>query len=764
MQALSHFILSYPRTILVAIVILAASAVFPSLNIRTDFNLEGFFPENAPTIEEYRRLAEEFGRDDTVIGVAFEVPDVLEKQLLLDLYTITEQLRGIENVSDVISLWTINKFENEDGVLVTEPYLDFDNIMLSGHFDEDGTLRNRLLSDPFVKNVIISENASVTAFYIELDEELNSYTVRNQVIADLEAVLMPFRSSYDFKIAGIPYFRNQYVHMLNSEIIMYISISSVLIIGLLWGLFRNLRGVVIPIGIVWLTILFTVAVIVMTGGYFEILSSSIAPILLCVGVADSIHLLTKYQDARINGLNQKDALRDTIIILGTATLLTSVTTAIGFGTLLSSNVIPMRRFGVYAAAGVLIAFLITIFLLPSILPYFKESQKPSEKNTRVHRWIGHFLRRTYSGTMRYHKVIVVFTALLTLIFAYGATLLKVNGKIFDDVGKNTTVMQHSDFFSEKLIPQFPLEFVIDTGVENGAFSPEVLRDIVRFEEYLTQFDEIERTISLTTLIKRIHETMSPEEAAITPIPDNPALIAQYMFLLELSDPEAAQPVVDFNYQTIRLASNVQDMGSWRMNQIRDEIEIWLKDAFPNETVYISGTSILVADLTANIVQSLSSSILLAFFFIALLMSWLFKDPKLVIISLLPNIIPLLITAGFMGYFGIDIKPSTAVIFTIAFGIAVDDSIHYLARLKIEMQRQSSLADAVFVTTEKTGRAIILTSIILITGFGTLATSAFTSTMLMGTLTCLTIVTALLADIFFLPALLTWMKPKFNGNQ
>lgn len=736
------------------------AAVFPASRIQTDFNLEGFFPVDAPTILEYQMLSDEFGRDDNLIGFAFKVEHVFDDQVLHDLRQISSRLGTIQNINKVFSIWDVNRFKNVDDQLISSPYLD-DTIF--GDSDRTEILQD-LLRNPFTSGVLINKDATVTAVYLELDDTNNSYLVRSQVISDMLEVLSDYSDAYDFKIAGIPYFRNQYVDMLNSEIIMYISISSVLIMILLWALFRNVRGVLIPISIVWLTILLTVAVIVITGGYFEIMSSTIAPILLCVGVADSIHMLAKYQDNRILGNPPGTALRDTLIVLGGATLLTSITTAIGFGTLATSNVIPMKRFGLYTAAGVMIAFIVTVFVLPSILPFFRDHGDIRSNQHKVHIWLGERLRKIFLWTNIHYKAIVVSTLLITVIFAIGTKNLKVNGKVFDDVGEDTQVMQDNRFFNEELIPQFPLEFVIDTGTPGGALSPELLVEIAEFEEYLTTWPEIHRTISLTTLIGELHRTMSPDLYQKSKIPDDEALIAQYMILLEITDPDAAGPLVDFDYRKVRLASNVEDVGSYRINQIREEINDRLRQTFTGYDVYVSGTTVLVADLTDNIVGSLRSSILLAFIFIALLMGWLFRDLKLIVISLLPNIIPLIITAGVMGFAGVDIKPSTAVIFTIAFGIAVDDSIHYLARLRIEIGRTRSLREAIMITTEKTGRAIILTSIILATGFGTLATSAFTSTMLMGALTCLTITTALLADILFLPALLIWMKPEFKSTS
>jgi len=733
------------------------AAIYPASNIKTDFNLESFFPQDAPTILEYRLLSEEFGRDDNLIAVAFESNNILDEEVLIDIQTMSAQLEDIPNVTEVFSLTNANRFSNQHNQLTSEPYI----LIPSLSSDEKQELLQELNRNPFTSRVLINPEGTVTSIIIELDDSQNSYPVRSQVITGVLSVLAAYQQKYEFRIAGIPYFRNQYVDMLNEEILMYLSVSSVLIIILLWVLFRNLRGVVIPIGIVWLTIILTVAFMQLTGGYFEIMSSTIAPILLCVGVADSIHMLAKFQDSRLNGLSQGPALRETLLVLGGATLLTSITTAIGFGTLFTADVVPMQRFGMYTAAGVLIAFFVTIFVLPSILPWFKDSNEKNNRQNTVHNVLGSMLKRSFLWTNVHYKTILVTSILVTSIFIYGATQLKVNGKIFDDVGDETKVMQDSRFFDEKLVPQFPLEFVIDTGDPGAALSADLLREIESFETYLTSYSEIHRTVSLATLIKEVHRTMDPVAAAIDPLPDDPNLIAQYMLLLEITDPEAASRLVDFDYQKIRLASNIEDVGSYRVNELRQEINTWLENRFPNEDIYVSGTSVLVSDLTGNIVTSLQSSIMLAFILIGLIMAWLFRDIKLLIISLIPNLVPLIVTGGVMGYLGVDIKPSTAVIFTIAFGIAVDDSIHYLARLRLEIARCSTLREALAITTEKTGRAIILTSIILATGFGTLATSAFTSTMLMGILTCLTIVTALISDLFLLPALLLWMKPEFK---
>jgi predicted RND superfamily exporter protein len=780
LRYLADFILNNRKIALIIFVLLAVAAVFPVLRIQTNFDLEGFFPVSDPTIEEYRAFSEEFGRDDNIIIVGLSSASLFTEDGIGDIRALTAELIGIKHVVNVNSITDAEYLVNRGGSLELVPFFDFER----SDIDYQSVL-DEFRSDPFSVGLLVNEEGNFTAIYLEIDEETNSFKIRGEVIRALENVIAPYRGTYEIYVAGIPYFRNQYVQLLNTEILFYISISSVLIILLLWFLFRNVQGVVIPIAIVWLTILFTVALLELTGGYFEILTSSIAPILLCVGIADSVHMLVKYNDNRYWGFGRFHSLRDSLIVLGSATFITSVTTAIGFATLATSNVIPMRTFGIYTAAGVLIAYLITIFMVPGLLPYFKDRQHHKTPATRLNHMIESMLLAIFNFSKNNYRLVVIGTLIFTVLMGLGVFKLKVNGKVFDDIGDDSFLVQETNRIGEQLSPLFPLEFVLDTGVENGIADPDLLRRMADFETFLLKFDEIDRITSFKTLISEVHRLMDdrPErpdvntgasQGGIHPaadatahyrskdhIPADRALIQQYLLLLELTGSDAVSTMADFTYSQARIATQVYDVGSWRINQIREEIREYTDQHFGDISVKTTGTTILVADLTDNIVFSLSASIMLAFLIISLIMGYMFRNGKLVLISLLPNVMPLLITAGFMGYFGVDIKPSTAVIFTIAFGIAVDDSIHFLARFRIESIKNALLVDAIRITTQKTGRAIILTSMILLVGFGTLGSSDFDSTMLMGQLVCLTIFVALLADLLFLPALIYWINPKIN---
>lgn len=729
------------------------AALYPASGIRTDFNLEAFFPDDDRTIIEYRAVSEEFGRDDNVIALLLEHPDMLTTEQLTRIDSLTQALKSMNHVTDVESLTEARGLVNRDDNLVVEPVWEP---------GEPAPSLDSLMDNPFLKDILVSRDGRASAIYITIDAEADPFRIRGEVIGSMRSILEPYMGLYDIGITGIPYFRNEYVNMLNHEIFFYITLSTFLVMLLLAALFQNLRGVILPLGIVWLTILFTLAIMVLTGGYFEILSSTIAPILLCVGISDSVHILSKYNDGRLGGLSRRSAMKDTVMVMGSATFLTSITTFIGFATLLTSSVVPIQRFGLYTAIGVMVAYVVTMFAIPAALPYFKDKSPKDLSGQAVHTFLGRMLSKLNDWIEIHHKAIVMGTLGMTLLIGFGAANLKVNSFIFDDVGPESVLMQDSDRFSERLSPPFPLELVLNTDEDNGILQPDYIRRLMAFEVFLDSIPELARSTSITTLLRETHRVMQPD-APLDALfePDAAPLIAQYMLLLEMADPDLLPSFTDFTYTKVRIAAQVEDAGSYRINGIRRDIRLYLNENFPESRLQQSGTSILVSDLTGNMVSSLTSSILLAVLFIGAIMAWMFKNTKLIIISLLPNLVPLFVTAGVMGYFGIDLKPSTAVIFTIAFGIAVDDTIHYLARLRLESWKDQDLRTAIRITTEKTGRAILLTSAILLTGFGTLMTSDFTSTVWMGSLVTLTIFVALIADILFLPALLYWMKPELK---
>lgn len=759
MKKLSKFITAHPRIVILGLFVTIILAVHPASNIRTDFNLEGFYPLNDPVILDYNILEDEFGRDDNTILIGFKSDSLFSEIVLNDLYQITQGLEQIDYLDRVFSLWSAEEINSDGENLNFDRYLQFENL---NNYDFK-LLKQKMISDPFVQGFLLNETGNTTTVALRINDDDNTYLNRNLIIDSITQILEPFHGTYLFHISGIPYFRNQYVNLLNEEIVWYITLSSLIIVLLLWYLYRTIWGVLFPMIIVWGTLLLTTALIQLSGGYLEIISSTIAPILLCVGVADAVHMISKYDDSRETGKNKSFSILEMMVTLGSATFLTSVTTAIGFASLMSSTVVPMKMFGIYTAMGVLLAYIVTILFLPAALKLSKRKRVIDEKSNYFYPAIHSLLIKMAVLNRKHYKKVLLSGLAITVIFMGGISQLNVNGKVFDDIGEESQLMKDSRFFTENIAPQFPLEFIIDTGIPEGATSVDLFERLFLLEEHLYTYPDIYRVMGLHTLINEVHVKINRgNEPLHAPIPNSDQAIAQYLLLLEISDYNDLFRLVDFDYRTLRITSFTDDVGSNRINEIRQDIHEFIVEHFPDEMVTITGTTILSADLTEKIVYSLAWSIIIAVCAIALIMTLLFKNIRLIIISMIPNLLPLVVVAGIMGYFNIDIKPSTAIIFTIALGIAVDDSIHYLARFRIEYLKRGAVNPALAATTIRTGRAIVITSMILIAGFGTLVTSAFTSTAMMGLMVCTTIFAALIADLFILPSLFYWIKPNLSN--
>lgn len=761
MERFGNFIIAYPKLVIAGIAILAFSAIYPASNIRTDFNLEGFYPQNDPVIKDYELLEQEFGRDDNAMLVGFKTDSLFTKKVLSDLRQITNQFEKIENLENVLSLWDAQQIRSSGNSLEFNSYLEgknLDQIDLT-------TIKSEITSDPLLSGYLVNDVGTATSIVLMIEESNNTYESKERIINQVNEILSEYQDRYEFHVSGIPFFRNQYVNMLNDEIVIYIAISSLLIMVLLWYMYRTVWGIIYPMVIVWATLLLTVALIQLTGGYLEIMSTTIAPILLCVGIADSVHMISKYDDSRESGLNKRKSILEMLKTLGNATFLTSITTAIGFASLISSSVVPMKRFGLYTAAGVLIAYFITIAFLPAAMKLTRKKRVVDEKSSAFYPAVHRLLKKLAVFTRLSYGKIIIFGILVTIFFGVGLRNLEVNGQVFDDISDDTELMRDSRFFTNNISPQFPLEFVIDTGTQDSAITAGMMKKTAELDSILQSYPEIHRVAGLHTLIRQMHNEMNPDSINNkNQLPNSDSAIAQYVLLLEINGSDALSRYIDFDFSKLRVTAFTEDAGSQRINQIRDDVSSKIDRLFPDSNVIITGTTILNADLTDKIVYSLAWSIILALVAITAIMVFLFKDIRLIIIALVPNLLPLLIVGGLMGYLNLDIKPSTAVIFTIALGIAVDDSIHYLARFRVEYMRNGAFLPSLATTTIRTGRAIIITSLILVAGFGTLITSAFTSTTLMGVLVCITIAAALLSDLFILPALFYWLKPNIKLKE
>ena len=390
------------------------------------------------------------------------------------------------------------------------------------------------------------------------------------------------------------------------------------------------------------------------------------------------HLLVKYFNSLGEGLSKREAIRKMIVRLGAATFLTSVTTAIGFGTLATSPVVPMKRFGLFAGLGVMLTFVVSILLITIVLLW-----TPEPKTRHVDRLgrgrLDGWLARLDGFVERRAKAILLVTLVLTAFGIAGASQLRINTFINDEMGPKTEVYQNLVWFEQNLTTPWQFDVLL-TGEADDFKEPANLRQAETIAEYLESRPEVRRVVAVTDLLKQLNQALHADSSEYHRIPESRNLAAQQLLLLEMTDADMLRRFVDFNYGEVRIAALMDDIGSARMKVFRAELDAFLDETLSEDlTATQNGTITLASNIADYLVQSLLVSIALAFVFISIIMAVLFRNAKLVLISLIPNAIPLIVVAGVMGVTGVDVSPGTAVIFSIAFGIVVDDTIHMLAR-------------------------------------------------------------------------------------
>jgi hypothetical protein len=652
--------------------------------------------------------------------------------------------RAFERIPQVDRVSSLTNFER---VVVTDDLVERRRLIDASTDPVDA--RSAVLGEDLAVGYLVDSTGSVTALYVHISTDEKGYRVRREVIDGILAVTETFGDRFDFRYSGIPYLRNAYVDAIRGEALRYFGLSSLVILVALVWLFRALRGVVIPLVIVYLGVVWTIALMMVMGSSIDVLSSTISAMILAVGVADSVHLLARYYDGIALGLAKREAVRDMLVRLGAATLLTSVTTALGFASLVTSNIVPVRRFGVYTAAGVMMTFFISIVLLTAMLTWMP---KPRAQSSR--RLSGPFrtlMLRVDRIAANHSGAVLLAGAVVLLVSVAGVTKVRVNAYVNDDLGPSTTLYKHQQFFERNLVAPFPLEIVV-RGEANAMHDPANLKSIEHLQSFLRSQPAIGRSLSIVDLIKDVDESLNPD--ATGAVPEQSDLLSQYFLLLDVAGSEEARQLISPDHSEARVASLVADIGSARLNPLLADIDSVMQSTFGEELSYTkTGTIVLASRVSEHIVDSLLISTALAFLFVSAIMGFLYRSPILIMISLIPNVLPLIAVAGFMGFAGIELKPATAVIFSISFGIAVDDTIHLLARLRQELKAGKPMNLAIHRSLLGTGKAIVITSIILIGGFLILTTSQFQSSVFMGGLISLTVALALLGDIFVLPALL-----------
>ena len=750
---LIQVILNHPKVILsiLAAITLVLGTFLPK--VKMDFSIEQLFSQNDPVINRFLNFREEFDGVDNRIFLLYESDDPFSYKNLELNKKMVYAFENIEGVSKVTSLTNIELF-TEGGEYLLSPV--YENIPKS--IDSLNIAKERILSSDLLKNYLISEDGKVAAILIEVSDSFNEHESRESIVKQIDELQLG--TDWTWHQTGLPIIRTRYVqYMIADNITFLIPVLSMLIL-LLSLLFRSLVGLVLPLIVVLLTIIWTLGFMTAAGITINIISYIIPTLLMVVGISDSVHFLVKYYKTLHLLGDKREALTQSLQKIGTAIFLTSITTAIGFGALSMVNIEIVKEFGIFTAMGVFFAFIITVLFIPSTLMLLGKT--PKTKLEAYSRGYRVKIVKKLITIVRGHPKKIIFTGItITIIGFFGALQINPHSKLLDDLRPGNTLLEDMRLAEDRMGSVLPVEIII-TVDENENFQDIQDVAVISFTDelasYISKIPEIGKVVSVSDYLKAINQAMNDGDKSFYQVPLSREIISQYMLLYD----SEFNSLINSDLTKLRIASQIKDIDSRRSAEIEKELNTYIASVIPEGiTAEVTGTAFLALRTNNYLVKNLLGSFLVALIIITFLMIVLFRSVKMAFISILPNIIPMMVMAAVLGFLQIPLRPATAMTFAVAFGIAVDDTLHYLIRYRMELSKQH-YRQANDSTMLGTGIAMMSTTAILSAGFLVLILSQFTPTVEFGMLSVITIVTALIGDLTFLPALLSQIKPRIKN--
>lgn len=726
--------------------------IWAGSGLKFDYNFEHFFPVESDDAEFYYAHREQFGSDNEFLMIGIREPNgILTKNHLTRLDSLGKQIRKVDHVKQVVSIANteipvINSF----GV-ISIPAIRYDT----------DSLLNADLQSLFEQNQfegsLISADKKALCIYVRHDELLPKPASDSMLTAITQLVEKAAFS--EARITGKVKSEIAYLNKTRYELIIFMSVSALLVVVFLWFTFRNIWGVVVPVSVVLLSIVWTIGIMTVTGKAIDIMIILMPCILFVVGMSDVIHITSQFYEKVEEGLDRFEAIKVALKEVGFATFLTCVSTMVAFLTLNTTSIQPIRDFGTYTAIGVAIAYLLSITILPWILMRVKNPDQFKIHTVNV-KW-DRFLRKLLLKVYRYPLQIALGTVIILGLSAWGISRIEINNSVLDDLDEDDPIKQDFVFFDDHFGGVRGFEMSVQTKDKSSLLTWAHLKELEKLEQYLKDSAQVGAIVSPVQLVKIFNQATHDAEPKWFKIPNNEE---EFSLLIQKVKPflndKQVRLIVNRTLDQGRIAGRIKEKGSKAVQVKNAKIENWLKSNSSKELGYrVTGSSDLIDKSNLYLTQNMLEGLSLDVAVLMLIIGLIFKSWRMMLLSVLPNIIPLFVVGGLMGWVGVEMKVTISIIFSIAFGIAVDDTLHVLSRLKVELDKGYSLPMAMRITFLSTGKAMILTAMVIASGFSTLMLSDFKSTFYVGLLISLTLIIALIAELVLMPVLVIWIYGK-----
>jgi len=765
-KKLGEWILRNRLFLLIGLGILTVVMAYFASQVQQSYDFARAIPTDNPKYQEYLRFKEKFGEDGNLMTVGFIDKDLFQVEKFNKLLDFQKELKNTEGVDEVISVASaINLVKNDSTEKLDAKQIFPSTISSQQELD---SLANTFKSLPFYQGLMYNPESGAWLLGIRINKNVLNSKQRDKIVPLLSEKVYAYgkANQIDVKLSGLPLVRSNLAIRLNKEMRFFLLGSILLSAVILLLFFRSISTTILSLLVVIIGVIFSLATMVFFGFKITILNALIPPLVVVIGVPNCIYFLNKYHTSYLSKEHKMEALTDMVSKMGIVTLFCNITAAIGFAVFALTKSAILKEFGIVAGINIMVIFFISMILLPSALSYLP-APKSRHLNYLENKWLEKILTRIEKWVLSHRKLVYAITLVIVAFSITGIMKLNSQGFIVDDLPQDDVIYKDLKFFEKHFKGIMPLEILIDTKKRNGLAgmrSLETFQKIDSFSAELAVHPDIARPLSLAEGLKFAKQGFYDGDSNNYTMPNSfdGAFVADYLRMKKdtVSGKGSFQKLmlafIDTGRQTTRVSVNMADIGSKRLPILLDTLKSRADHYFDSSkyNVQFTGTSITFLEGSRFIINGLRDSIFWAFVLIALCMLYLFKSFRILFCSLIPNIIPLALTAGVMGWAGISLKPSTVLIFSVALGIAIDVTIRFLVNYKQELPAHGNDVEAtVMQTLRSTGISIIYTSLVLIAGFVIFMFSGFGGTKALGFLTSLTLLAATFTNLILLPVLL-----------
>ena len=760
------------RNRILILLLVAAFTVFLAMqwqHMRFSSSQANLLPDDHPVNQEYQAFLSQFGEEGNAVVFAIRDSALFQPSNFNRWNRFSKQLGAFPEVDFVLSTDNLQELvkDNEKQEFVLQPLL---KKQPESRKEIDSITQHLFNNMPFYDNLLYNKSSKTIRTVMYLDKDIVNTSVRKDfILKDMIHLVTNFEeeTGLDVHISGMPYVRTMNSQNIIDEIGKFILAALGVTSLIFFFFFRSFRATFITLLVVSIGVTWALGFIGLFRYEITVLSALIPPLIIVIGVPNAVFLINKYQQEIKKHGNQAKSLQRVISKIGNATLMTNITTASGFATFVFVKSQLLREFGILASVNIISIFILALLIIPIIYSFMPLPEK-KHLNHLEKKWMGNVVSWMERMVKKQRISIYITTVAVIILSMIGLFQIRVSGSLIEDMPKGMQFYKDIKFFETEFGGIMPLEILIDTKREKGVMKLSTLKKMEKLNETIETFPELSKSISVTNLVKYSKQAYYKGNPKYYQLPTSQEKAHIFAYTKNSgSNSNMLNNFVDSTGRYARITTFMKDIGTDKMDIIQDRLNAVIKKQFPAEKFEVSmtGKALVFLKGTNYLIKNLIISLSLAILLISIFMAWMFRSYKMIFISLVPNMLPLLITAGLMGFFSIPIKPSTILVFSIAFGISVDDTIHFLAKYRQELLANNwKIKPAVYSALRETGVSMFYTSIVLFFGFLVFTISSFGGTIALGGLVSVTLLLAMVSNLLLLPSLLLSFEKRIANKK